>query len=142
MHAGDASAILARSTASPRLRSASTSSDCTKNALIKISEKEFLVLRSSVLRSFTRSRAFDSLFLMYYVYILQSQKDKSYYTGLTEDLRQRIKEHNQHLADYSKSKAPFLLIWYGVFKDKKKAMDFEKYLKQGSGFAFARKRLV
>ncbi|MEK7138844.1 MAG: GIY-YIG nuclease family protein [Patescibacteria group bacterium] len=79
---------------------------------------------------------------MYYVYILQSQKDKSYYTGFTENLEQRIKEHNQRLADYSKSKAPFALIWCGGFKDKKKAMDFEKYLKQGSGFAFARKRLV
>lgn len=79
---------------------------------------------------------------MFYVYILQSQKDKSYYTGFTENLEQRIREHNQHLADYSKSKAPFELVWHCVFKDKKKAMNFEKYLKQGSGFAFARKRLV
>ena len=79
---------------------------------------------------------------MYYVYILQSQKDKSYYTGFTEDLKERIKEHNWHEATYSKSKAPFELAWYCAFKDKKKAFDFEKYLKQGSGFAFARKRLV
>jgi predicted GIY-YIG superfamily endonuclease len=79
---------------------------------------------------------------MYYVYILQSQKDKSYYTGTTENLKQRVKEHNWHLAKYSKSKAPFELAWFCAFKDKKKALDFERYLKQGSGFAFARKRLV
>ncbi len=79
---------------------------------------------------------------MFYVYILQSQKDKSYYTGTTENLKQRIKQHDQHLAEYSKSKAPFELVWFCAFKDKKKALDFEKYLKQGSGFAFARKRLV
>ena len=79
---------------------------------------------------------------MYYVYILQSKKDRGFYTGFTENLEQRIKEHNQHLADYSKSKVPFELVWYCVFKDKKKSMDFEKYLKQGSGFAFARKRLI
>jgi predicted GIY-YIG superfamily endonuclease len=79
---------------------------------------------------------------MYYVYILQSKKDKSFYTGFTEDLKQRIKEHNWHLAEYSKSKAPFELTWFCAFKNKKKALDFEKYLKQGSGFAFARKRLV
>ena len=79
---------------------------------------------------------------MFYVYILQSQKDKSFYTGMTENLKQRVKEHNWHLAKYSKSKTPFELAWFCVFKDKKKALDFEKYLKQGSGFAFARKRLV
>lgn len=79
---------------------------------------------------------------MFYVYILQSQKDKSFYTGVTENLKKRIQEHNWRLAKYSKSKAPFGLAWYCAFKDKKKALDFEKYLKQGSGFAFARKRLV
>ncbi len=79
---------------------------------------------------------------MYYVYIIQSQKDQSYYTGFTEDLKQRIKGHNWHEAIYSKSKAPLDLVWFCSFRDKKKALDFEKYLKQGSGFAFARKRLV
>ncbi|MEK7659534.1 MAG: GIY-YIG nuclease family protein [Patescibacteria group bacterium] len=43
---------------------------------------------------------------------------------------------------YTRSKAPFELVWYCAFKDKKKALGFEKYLKQGSGFAFARKRLI
>jgi len=79
---------------------------------------------------------------MYYVYIIQSQKDKSFYTGFTENLKQRIKEHNWHLSKYSKNKAPFEIDWYCAFKNKKKALDFEKYLKSGSGFAFSRKRLV
>ena len=79
---------------------------------------------------------------MYYIYVLQSQKDQSFYTGFSENLKQRIKEHNWHLAKYSSSKAPFELVWYCAFKDKKKAIDFENYLKKGSGFAFARKRLV
>ena len=79
---------------------------------------------------------------MFYVYIIQSQKDKSYYTGFSEDLEERIKDHNWLGSTYSKTKAPFELIWFCNFRDKKKALDFEKYLKQGSGFAFARKRLV
>jgi putative endonuclease len=79
---------------------------------------------------------------MYYVYILQSQKDKSYYTGYTTDLQQRIKHHNSHSSKYSSTKAPFELVWYCAFKDEKKAIIFEKYLKIGSGFAFARKHLV
>ena len=79
---------------------------------------------------------------MFYVYILQSQKDKSYYTGTTEDLKQRIKNHNWHLAKYSSSKAPFSLVWFCGFGDKKKALYFEKYLKSGSGFAFRNKHLI
>jgi putative endonuclease len=79
---------------------------------------------------------------MHCVYILQSQKDKSYYTGVTEDLRERIKEHNSGSNKYSSSKKPFESVWHCIFKDKKKAYDFEKYLKSGSGFAFRNKHLV
>jgi putative endonuclease len=79
---------------------------------------------------------------MYYVYILQSQKDKSYYTGTTEDLKQRIKNHNWHLAKYSSTKTPFVLVWFCGFRDKRKSLDFEKYLKSGSGFAFRNKHLI
>ena len=79
---------------------------------------------------------------MFYIYILKSLKDGSYYTGFSEDLEERIKDHNWLGSTYSKGKAPFELVWFCSFKDKKRALDFEKYLKQGSGFAFARKRLV
>ncbi|MBI4050342.1 MAG: GIY-YIG nuclease family protein [Candidatus Doudnabacteria bacterium] len=79
---------------------------------------------------------------MYYVYILKSEKDRSFYTGFTTDLKLRLKDHNTKGNQYSSTKAPFELVWYCAFLHKKKALDFEKYLKQGSGFAFARKRLV
>ncbi|MBI2607292.1 MAG: GIY-YIG nuclease family protein [Candidatus Doudnabacteria bacterium] len=79
---------------------------------------------------------------MYYVYILQSRKDRSYYTGSTQDIKSRITKHNNKEVKYSATKAPFDLVWYCAFKDKEKALSFEKYLKIGSGFAFARKRLV
>jgi putative endonuclease len=29
----------------------------------------------------------------YYVYVLQSQKDKNFYTGFAKDIRKRVKEH-------------------------------------------------
>jgi len=79
---------------------------------------------------------------MYYVYLLQSQIDKSYYTGFTTNLNQRLIEHNAGKVAYTCSKLPFYLIWYCAFVDKIKATQFEKYLKSGSGFAFARKHLV
>ena len=79
---------------------------------------------------------------MFYVYILQSEKDKSFYTGFTTDLDARIKKHNSKEVKYSSTKSPFILVWYCVFTDKSKALAFEKYLKQGSGFAFSRKHLT
>jgi len=66
----------------------------------------------------------------------------SYYVGVTEDLKTRLQEHNRGDVRYTSSKIPYKISWYGVFKEKNKALAFEKYLKQGSGFAFARKRLV
>ena len=79
---------------------------------------------------------------MYYIYILQSQKDESFYTGTTGNLKERLKDHKWHNVKTTKSKAPYKLVWYCVFTEKQKAYDFEKYLKSGSGFAFRNKHLV
>jgi len=79
---------------------------------------------------------------MYFVYILKSLKDSSYYTGFTTDVEARLKKHNSGLVEYTSTRRPFELVWYCCFEDKLKALHFEKYLKSGSGFALARKRLV
>lgn len=79
---------------------------------------------------------------MYYVYILQSQKDKTYYYGFTEDLKRRITEHNSGKVEYTKKHNPYVLVWYCSFTEKEKALAFEKYLKSSSGFSFSRKRLI
>lgn len=79
---------------------------------------------------------------MYYTYIVQSLKDKSFYIGSTSNLRKRLDQHNKGQAQYSSTKAPFKLVWYGSFLTKTKSQEFEKYLKSSSGFAFRNKRLV
>jgi len=79
---------------------------------------------------------------MYYVYILQSQKNKSYYTGFSENLKNQLENHSHGKQKYTSQNIPYTLSWYCAFKNKKQALVFEKYLKSGSGFAFARKRLV
>jgi len=43
---------------------------------------------------------------------------------------------------YTSSRLPIELVTYIAFTDKYKAFNFEKYLKSGSGKAFANKRLV
>lgn len=79
---------------------------------------------------------------MYYVYILQSEKDATKYIGVTENLKMRLQDHNQGKVSYSKSKRPFKVIWYCAFIQKEKARNFEKYLKSSSGYAFRNKRLI
>lgn len=79
---------------------------------------------------------------MYYVYVLQSEKDKSYYIGATNDLKKRLKEHNLQNTKSTSLKTPYKLKWYCAFLDKQKAYYFEKYLKSSSGFAFRNKRLI
>ena len=78
---------------------------------------------------------------MYYVYILLCS-DNSYYTGLTDDVKKRLKQHNRGICRYTKDKLPVKLMWLGMFRDKKTAIEFERYLKSGSGKAFMKKRLI
>ena len=79
---------------------------------------------------------------MYFVYILQSDKDRSFYTGFSEFPDKRIEGHNWHVAKYTSGKAPYRLRWYCAFQNKEKALEFEKYLKSSSGFAFRNKHLT
>ena len=79
---------------------------------------------------------------MFYTYILRSSIDGTKYVGHTSDLKKRLQNHNQHQSKYTSTKAPYILIWYCAFLTKDKAINFEKYLKSSSGFAFSNKRLI
>ena len=79
---------------------------------------------------------------MKFVYILQSEKDKSYYIGITENVNKRLEEHNSGSSKFSSTKRPYILKWYCGFEDDKKAYSFERYLKAGSGMAFRNKHLI
>jgi putative endonuclease len=78
---------------------------------------------------------------MWFVYILKCA-DNTYYTGCTSDLDERLNRHFKGENTYTKDRLPVTLIYYSAFQDKYKAYDFEKYLKSGSGKAFARKRFL
>ena len=78
---------------------------------------------------------------MEFVYILKCA-DNTYYTGHTANLDERIKRHNKGEIIYTKTRRPVVLVTYLAFSNKYKAIDFEKYLKSGSGKAFARKRFL
>ncbi|MHB1279051.1 MAG: GIY-YIG nuclease family protein [Bacteroidia bacterium] len=79
--------------------------------------------------------------MSYYVYILRMRNGK-FYVGYTVNINERLKRHEKGQCIYTRSKLPIKLVWYGVFSDRYKAYKFEKYLKSGSGRAFALKRLI
>ncbi len=80
---------------------------------------------------------------MYIVYIIQSQKDKKFYTGITNDLERRLKEHNKgkNSTPSTSARGPFTLVHYENVLDRKTAREREKFLKSGAGREFCDKVL-
>jgi putative endonuclease len=75
-----------------------------------------------------------------YVYILQSQSNPvRFYDGITDDLKTRLKKHNAGEVFHTAKYKPWRIKNYFAFADSEKAYKFEKYLKSGSGRAFAKK---
>ena len=78
---------------------------------------------------------------MTYVYILQCLADlERFYVGHTQDLRARLAKHNAKAVTHTAKFAPWRIRTYVAFSEEKQAIAFEKYLKSGSGRAFARRR--
>jgi putative endonuclease len=69
---------------------------------------------------------------MHYVYFLLLG-DKKIYTGVTEDLRRRYKEHQQKKVESTKNKHPIELIGYEAYMLKSDAWRRERYLKTSEG---------
>lgn len=78
---------------------------------------------------------------MYYVYLLQSQKDRSFYTGFTTDLNERVGSHNKQHQFSTQHRVPFQLVYYEWCLNKEDAIAREKYLKSGMGKKYLRNRL-
>ncbi len=79
---------------------------------------------------------------MFYVYLIEStEHGGERYIGLTRDLQTRLSDHNAGKSVHTAKFRPWWLVTYVAFTELTKAESFERYLKQGSGHAFANKRL-
>ncbi len=76
---------------------------------------------------------------MFYGYIIRSIKDSNRYIGVTQDFEERLAKHNAGGSPYTAKHKPWTLETIIGFTEKSKAHAFERYLKTGSGFAFAKK---
>jgi len=81
-------------------------------------------------------------FTMFYAYILQSiRQPEELYRGHTADLKLRLAEHNSGKCRHTSKFMPWRVKFYAAFETEELAQDFERYLKSGSGHAFARRHL-
>ncbi len=79
---------------------------------------------------------------MWYVYVLTSLKNKRLYTGMTDDLRRRVAEHNGKRGGvYTSKNGPFKLIFYEAYLDKSDAVKAEKFFKSGYGREVLKEKL-
>jgi putative endonuclease len=77
-----------------------------------------------------------------YVYILQSEVDvEHFYTGLTDNLRERLKRHNDGNVPHTSKWRRWTLKTYIAMSDRQRAAELENYLKSLSGRAFVKKHL-
>ena len=77
----------------------------------------------------------------YYVYLLISEKDNSWYIGYTSNLKERIMQHNSGKTISTKRKLPWRILYYEVSFYIEDAIAREKYLKSGMGRRYLKNRL-
>jgi predicted GIY-YIG superfamily endonuclease len=77
---------------------------------------------------------------MHFVYLIQSLSNRTqYYTGLTDSLPQRLEAHNSSESTHTSKFRPWKYVVTLGFDERAKAIAFERYLKSGSGQAFAKR---
>ncbi len=70
---------------------------------------------------------------MWYVYILKSQKYLKSYVGSTNDIKRRLKEHNNGRSEYSRRYKPWYILKLEQFNTAQEARIRERSLKSGVG---------
>jgi len=85
--------------------------------------------------------AVEAEVVMYYFYALQFVKNKKLYSGFTNDLKKRIRDHKSKQSNFTSRNGEFRLIFYEAYLNKKDAKEAEKYFKSGHGREVLREKL-
>jgi putative endonuclease len=70
--------------------------------------------------------------MAYYIYIIQSEIDKSFYKGFSENPAERLIQHNNGEATYTSTKTPWKLVYAEEMPSKRDALIREKNLKKAT----------
>ncbi|MBN9349429.1 MAG: GIY-YIG nuclease family protein [Chitinophagaceae bacterium] len=68
--------------------------------------------------------------MVFYVYIIESLKDETYYKGFTTDYEKRLIQHNNGESDYTSKKIPWKLVYVEEYTSKREALIRERNLKK------------
>ncbi len=80
---------------------------------------------------------------MYYVYVLEDQNDKSFYIGMTANLKRRLEEHSSGRGGRTtRLKKDWRLIYFEGYLIQDDAVGREKFLKGGSGRKYLTKQMI
>ena len=79
--------------------------------------------------------------MIFYTYVLISERDKKFYVGFTQDIERRIDEHNEGIVTSTKHRRPLKLVYYEACLNKIDALKPEKYFKSGYGRRFLNNRI-
>ena len=75
-----------------------------------------------------------------FVYVLRNaDRNSSFYVGLSSDVGARLADHNMGRCPHTASRRPWQLHVVSEFSEEDRAIRFERYLKSGSGRAFAKR---
>ena len=78
---------------------------------------------------------------MYYTYVLRSEVDGKFYSGYSENLKQRFDQHNKGYVESTKFRRPLIIVYYEACLNMEDAIKREKYFKTYHGKMFLKKRL-
>lgn len=80
---------------------------------------------------------------MYFVYLIKSiTTPEKIYVGYTENISVRLEEHNLGISFHTAKYKPWELVSFFAFQSQSRALEFEQYLKTGSGRIFLKRHLL
>ncbi len=79
--------------------------------------------------------------IMHYVYVLKSLKDSKFYVGKSENLKERLIEHNKGRVESTKNRRPLKFMYCEIGNNIKDAVHRERYLKTAWGKRYLKNRL-
>ena len=80
--------------------------------------------------------------MAYWVYILQSLKDHSFYIGYSSDVDRRLVQHNTSNSGYTARKQPWVLVHSEMFISETEAIRRERFIKKQKDKAFIIRLIV
>ena len=79
--------------------------------------------------------------MKYYAYVIQSLSNGKFYTGHTQNLEKRLREHNAGKTKSTKANIPYAVVFYEICKTRKDAIEKEKFFKTGLGRAYVKMKM-